>query len=238
MKDKKKFLFKKITSDAEYKKCFAIKETNNSNLHNNAFNKAWKTRNFEIDKFWQRSAFFWGFIALIFTGYITVATEKISQIEKVMYLDFYLILLGIIFSVAWLLVIKGSKRWQENWEEHIFNLEKEITGPLYKTIYYERKRYYSVSGINKILACVVIITWCFLLLQYIYTTFNNIKDTFESICINVKVLFFILPLIVAIFGIIWLFIKGQSFNGELGELKDELNKSEPGAFFVFEKKSD
>ena len=57
-----------------------------------------------------------------------------------------LISLGLIFSVAWILVISGSKHWQENWGKHLDILEDYIAGPLYKTIYYS-KLFYSVSSI-------------------------------------------------------------------------------------------
>jgi hypothetical protein len=128
----------------------------------NAHKLAWETRNFEIDKFWIRTAFFGGFTALIFNGYINIlsGTHPIS----IKNLDIYLIFLGIIFSVAWVLSIFGSKFWQENWEAHIDMLEDEITGPLYKTIYCEKWwQCFSVSGINKFLVFVIIGIWIILL---------------------------------------------------------------------------
>jgi hypothetical protein len=92
----------------------------------NAHKLAWETRNFEIDKFWIRTAFFGGFIALIFNAYINIVSS--SRPDLIRNFDIFLILLGIIFSVAWLLSILGSKCWQENWEAHIDMLEDEITG--------------------------------------------------------------------------------------------------------------
>jgi hypothetical protein len=38
-----------------------------------------------------------------------------------------------VFSVAWHCVNKGSKYWQENWENHVELLEDQVFGPLYKT---------------------------------------------------------------------------------------------------------
>jgi hypothetical protein len=134
-----------------------------------AYKKAWECRDFEIDKFWSRSAFFWGFIVLIFTGYLTVITkEHNSFYVQIEYLDLYLMLLGFLFTLAWLLVIKGSKAWQENWEAHIDHLENFISGPLYKTVWYSKQnKFYSVSKINEILALITLLLWVGIFCQYI-----------------------------------------------------------------------
>jgi hypothetical protein len=56
---KKKDKYPTIT-DKDYKILFELKKLKNYDIHNNAFKKAWETRNFEIDKFWQCSMFFLG----------------------------------------------------------------------------------------------------------------------------------------------------------------------------------
>jgi uncharacterized Tic20 family protein len=226
---KKKDIFSKIT-DKQYASYFGLNNPEKKDLHIAAFKKAWETRNFEIDKFWQRSTFFWGFIALIFTGYVTVVTGKNSETTKGMYLDFYLILLGLIFSVAWFLVIRGSKRWQENWEEHIDYLEDEITGPLYKTLYYKGKNYYSVSKIVQILAGVVIATWFFLLLQYFYNNCSIFKNILEHICNSFQVIFFLIPLFCTVICIFWLLLKEGQTSG--GEINKEFKKGGANTFFT------
>jgi hypothetical protein len=226
---KKGNIFSKIT-DKQYASYFGLNNPEKKDLHIAAFKKAWEARNFEIDKFWQRSTFFWGFIALIFTGYVTVVTGKNYETTKGMYLDFYLILLGIIFSFAWLFVIKGSKRWQENWENHIDCLEDEITGPLYKTLYYKGKDYYSVSKIVQILAWVVILTWGLLLAHYFYTNCSLLKNIFESICNHFQIIFFIvLPFLGTICCITYMFIKGQTSGGEINKV---FKKGGADAFFT------
>jgi TRAP-type C4-dicarboxylate transport system permease small subunit len=218
-------------SNDDYDRLFGVKKLKKYDIHKEALNKAWETRNFEIDKFWQRSMFFWGFIVLISTGYVTVVTGKSYDTEKVMYLDFYLILLGIIFSFAWLFVIKGSKQWQENWEEHINYLENEITGPLYKTIYYKGKNYYSVSKITKMLAGAIIVTWFFLLGHYIYANCNIIRNLFEFAFKRPKeIIFLLLPLIGTVIFIFFMKRCGQSYGREF-------KKDENGAFFDINKKN-
>jgi hypothetical protein len=54
-----------------------------------AYTKAWENRDFEIDKFWTRAAYFWGFIVLIFGGYITILTSEHSAKALSMHLDLF-----------------------------------------------------------------------------------------------------------------------------------------------------
>ncbi len=130
-----------------------------------AYKRAWLNRDFEINKFWHRAAYFWGFLVLIFGAYF--ATESNPNIEND-YLKFYVNCIGIVFSVAWTFVIKGSKRWQENWEGHIDRLEDHMSGPLYKTILNNKNRkFYSVSKINEILSQLIIIVWLAFMVDYI-----------------------------------------------------------------------
>jgi hypothetical protein len=179
MGDKYTFL-----TDEEYYARFGIKycekqeiiDVSDKEKLEKAYQKAWETRDFEINKFWTRAAYFWGFIAVIFAGYISVITGDSNREAINQHIDLYLILLGIIFSVAWLLVIKGSKRWQENWEAHIGKLEDYVTGPLYKTIYYDGKTFYSVSRISECMAFVVIITWVLLLVQNIISKYHIFEE--------------------------------------------------------------
>jgi len=135
-----------------------------------AYERACANRDFEIDKFWSRAAYFWGFIVVIFTGYISILTSDVLANgdfkEKGVFLQLCFICLGILFSCAWYFVIVGSKHWQENWEQHINCLEENITGPLYKVIFYKH-RFYSVSKINLLLSLVVIFFWLGLLAHHL-----------------------------------------------------------------------
>jgi hypothetical protein len=220
-----KELYPKI-DDADYDEKFGInqekgmeteeeKNEKQEKKRKAALKRAWANRDFEINKFWTRSTYFWGFIALIFGAYITVTTEKYSSQTKAMHLDLYLILLGGIFSAAWLLVIKGSKRWQENWEAHIDKLEDAITGPLYKTVYCTRSRFFSVSNINAFLAWIVIITWCWLFIMYILGNIEPFKMFFNwLLSIQKEWLFIIAPITGAIIGVGLMLTKGQSARGK------------------------
>lgn len=166
--------------DNEYYKRFGIttdpttgeRKVTDKNLLEKAYTKAWENRDFEIDKFWTRAAYFWGFIVLIFGGYITILTGEHTQKALNMHLDLYLLLLGFLFSISWYLVILGSKTWQRNWEAHIDSLEDFVSGPLYKTVFYSGDRFYSVSKLNEVMAIVVVIVWSGLFGQYVFDNYS------------------------------------------------------------------
>ncbi len=145
-----------------YLKKFPNTKANQSewSVRERALERAWLNRDFEINKYWQRAAYFWGFIVLLIGGYLTIKNAKPGSglLESPWEFELYFILLGIVFSLAWYLVNQGSKRWQENWEGHIDMLEDEITGPLYKTLYHSGT-FHSVSGINKILSITILLVW-------------------------------------------------------------------------------
>lgn len=72
--------------------------------------------------------------------------------------------------MAWLLANLGSKKWQQNWENHIVALENEKTGPLYKTVLNARS--YSVSKINIRVNIVVLIIWIFIGWEFLYKNYS------------------------------------------------------------------
>ncbi len=126
-------------------------------------------RKFEIDLYWKRAAYFWAFLALILGSYFGVLTSTAKELEchPVLKAEALLIIscLGIVFSMAWYFVNRGSKLWQENWEKHVDLLEDAVHGPLYKTVlsndsprFWSMMQSYpfSVSKINQILSLVTI----------------------------------------------------------------------------------
>jgi hypothetical protein len=176
-------------SSLDYENTFRISslDSENKQIRKAALKKAWELRDFEINKFWSRAAFFWTFIAAIFLAYYTLMRNDFKENVEKTHIDFYLLLLGVVFSVAWLLVIKGSKRWQETWEEQVKRLEKPFLGPLYELLYYRVKTSYSVSKITEILAEAVIAFWVLLLIQYLnkqcvfVVDFQCVKRIFRNV---------------------------------------------------------
>lgn len=137
-----------------------------------ALEKALDIRKFEIELYWKRATYFWGFLIVIFAGYFAVLGAKLENLsyrEKLLSL-LLISCLGFVFSYSWFLVNKGSKYWQNNWERHVDNLEDKIMGPLYKTVIEEDtkkgfKSYvtsageYSVSKVNQILSYFLVWVW-------------------------------------------------------------------------------
>ncbi len=118
---------------------------------------------FEITNYWKRAAYFWAFVTVIYVAYFQVLKFYSSPGEGCigqgsLAFDFghipTLVLagLGLVFSVAWILSSKGSKHWQENWENHIHRLEEPIMGPIFD-IY--KPNSFSVSKINLMLGYIV-----------------------------------------------------------------------------------
>jgi hypothetical protein len=77
-------------------------------------------RKFEVERFWQRSIFFWGFIAAAFVAY--------AQSGGKGDLAFLVACFGLLCSVAWTLQNRGSKYWYEAWEAKVESVEKEVLG--------------------------------------------------------------------------------------------------------------
>lgn len=158
----------KQISPKEYKKSFDGKE-------DKALEHALDIRKFEIELYWKRATYFWTFIAVTLAGFIAV--QKFDNPSR-QDLSVVLSCLGLVFSYSWVLVNRGSKFWQENWEKHVDMLEDNITGPLYKTVLsrnsetrtQDRFSHFltgpsniSVSKINQIVSVYIFVLWLFLL---------------------------------------------------------------------------
>lgn len=127
-----------------------------------AFEKAWATRNFEIEMYWKRATYFWAFIASTFLGYFALLNSvNYTRLDQFNHAEVYFVIcIGFVLSFAWTLTNIGSKAWQRHWEVHVDLLEDEFTGPLYKTVH--PKLTYSVSKINEIVSATVTFTWLLL----------------------------------------------------------------------------
>jgi len=135
-------------------------------------------RKFEIELYWKRATYFWTFIAAAFGGYALVYARTTANIPTTNVNDNSWLLLifsclGFLFSVAWHLVNRGSKFWQNNWERHVDLLENQVVGPLYKIIAegvdnhnpLTAAGHYSVSKINQILSVFISLFWMLLIFK-------------------------------------------------------------------------
>lgn len=82
-----------------------------------------KAYQFELDLFWKRSLFFWGFIGAAF---VALTSKEATPRLQVIIASF-----GFVCSMALTLVNRGSKFWYENWETKTQNTELFVTGVLY-----------------------------------------------------------------------------------------------------------
>ena len=160
----------KVISQAEYVASF------DGTKREEAFKHALDIRKFEIDLYWKRAAYFWTFIGAALAGYgaVFVASGDFQKMDLLVILS----CLGVVFSFGWFCVNRGSKHWQENWENHVDMLEDEVIGPLYKTVLTRPNAAsageyvagvitgpspLSVSKINQIISLYVTALWVFLL---------------------------------------------------------------------------
>lgn len=95
--------------------------------------KLYKCRDLEISNLWQRSVFLSVFLILCFTayGYISLEVFKIDYKKDILKFSLFnlvavfILSIGIIFSIIWIMMAKGSKAWYEVYESAIHEFENE-----------------------------------------------------------------------------------------------------------------
>jgi hypothetical protein len=154
-----------------YRKNFGLGDDDRSNVAEKALEIALDIRKFEISLYWQRAAYFWTFIAFAFGGYFAILSTDLDALPDKRFIAFMIACVGLVFNWAWCLVNKGSKYWQENWENHVYMLEDDVVGPLFKTRlerppgapFVERivtgPASFSVSKINQWVSCFTFCIW-------------------------------------------------------------------------------
>lgn len=116
-------------------------------------------RKLEIGLFWQRSLFFWGFISAAFVALVATVGDHPR-------LALLISCFGLVCSVCWSLVNRGSKYWHEAWEQKVHREQKAIGEPLFSKIEPIQKkgpwlsaRRYSVSKLVVLLSDFVCLVW-------------------------------------------------------------------------------
>lgn len=120
-----------------------------------------EVRKFEIERFWSRSIFFWGFIAAAFVAYAQLYGKQNGDD-----LRFVVACFGVVCSVAWTLLNRGGKYWQEAWEGKVKSVEADVLGaplfsnlePLRRTGMWGAARY-SVSRLTIALSDFTVLVW-------------------------------------------------------------------------------
>ncbi|NPD27277.1 RipA family octameric membrane protein [Corallococcus exiguus] len=174
----------RVTQD-RYRKLFPSNKDPLKDVSKEALKQALEIRKFEIELYWKRATYFWTFIGAAFVAFgvfynTTPANETAAENRENALV--FISCIGFVFSLAWHYVNKGSKFWQENWENHVSLLEDTHIGPLYKsraerpavTAPSCRDRIehllvdpapFSVSKINQLVSTFIAIIWAFILLD-------------------------------------------------------------------------
>ncbi|EPM5497418.1 hypothetical protein [Vibrio fluvialis] len=198
---------------SEYIKRFET-DKSHSILLQSAFIQAADIRKFEIELYWKRATYFWALIAVTFAGYFAVASASMDA-AKPLFLTI-IASTGFVFTFAWFSANKGSKYWQENWENHIELLEDSVTGPLYKSHlqrppqdgffenYITGPKRYSVSKINQWVAVFTLFIWTSLIIYSLST-----HNVYYSISFGLHTLIPVISLVLCAMMI----FKGHTYEG-------------------------
>jgi len=229
MEDKKDIHeYKKIETREDYVNLFLDKKE--------VLKQVLDIRKFEIELYWKRTAFFWTILTAIIAGYFLVYSKlTASPDNNSLKILFSLGCLGLIFSIGWYFVNRGSKFWQVNWEKHLDCIEDEVMGPLYKTTidtnYYHGKFFsliapypFSVSKINQILNLVLIVFWTVMLFDFSFTYL-----TFKPFSIDSYLSFYFWAGLLTLFAIFSLFT--FTHTGLDNYFKDTKQRNETTANF-------
>jgi hypothetical protein len=137
----------------------------NASKREKALNRAYQLRTFEIEHYWKRANYFWGFQIVIFAAFGLIGKEIVNAPVRAASTEHLwnvvlvaLSVLGALTAVANFLSARGSKFWQQNWERHIDMLEDDIEGRLHKTIWLTMTPF-SVSRVNQTLSFFFILFW-------------------------------------------------------------------------------
>ena len=126
-----------------------------------ALDRAYDLRSFEIEHYWKRATYFWGFQIAIFAAFGLIWRNGAETGWEL--ITVALSALGLITAFANRLTAKGSKFWQSNWESHIDMLEDELEGRLHKIAWLDKGRVdHSVSRVNVSLTSCFVVFWFFI----------------------------------------------------------------------------
>lgn len=156
----------------------ALTEKKRTETLDKILERAYDIRKFELDLYWKRATYFWGFLIAIFTAFF-IAIDSSKKIG--FHIQFLIICMGLVFSFAWYLVNRGSTYWVTNYERVIdtieeykgisfYNLNLKNDNEFLKISYFP----FSVSRINITISLFVVIIWLGLFLNAL---FYNIKNS-------------------------------------------------------------
>lgn len=174
---------------------------------------ALETRNFEINLYWKRTTYYWAFIAADLAAFALVYTRKNPDFQTYMIMAI-LALCGVLFSVGWFFANKGSKYWQENWENHIGLLVSKYYGPIFKILHHPEGGLingspFSVSKINQIISGFVTLVWSAML---IFSIWKIWKVNPSEFCINLLTTIIFIICCLGVFFIIARYARSGTYS--------------------------
>lgn len=99
------------------------------------YESLWRCRDFELSHLWQRSIFLTAFIVLSYTGYGFIIMRICDCLFDghttgvgfvfLNIIGFLIALSGIVLSVLWIMMGKGSKAWYEKYEKALYDIERD-----------------------------------------------------------------------------------------------------------------
>jgi len=161
----------------------------------------YKCRDFEISNLWQRSIFLTAFLLLCFSGYgiiIKYILENLKEVDLFYHeIAAFISIVGIVFSILWIMMGKASKAWYEFYEHQICIIESEEELGIKESyrmgngtydiddnkidgnIFTNSAGIYSPSKININIGRICMIIWVVIFLIHIYIIGYNI---IQNIC--------------------------------------------------------
>ncbi|MBZ5522609.1 MAG: hypothetical protein LAP21_10265 [Acidobacteriia bacterium] len=121
-----------------------------------ALSRAHEIRQFEIELYWKRAAYFWAFQLVAFTALGLLFKDGELKHPGLLTIPG---IVGAITAFAGYLTARGSKFWQENWEAHVDLLESETRLHLTQVIICRKAPQFSVSRTNQFLLMLLTIGW-------------------------------------------------------------------------------
>jgi hypothetical protein len=194
---------------------FETLKANDLSKRKRALNRAYQLRTFEIEHYWKRATYFWGFQIAIFAAFgLLWKTDYDSKSSSL--ITVALSGLGVLTAAANSLSARGSKFWQQNWERHIDMLEDDIEGRLHKTIWLpEGKISFSVSGTNQTLSYLIIVFWVVVTVYVAYKYVGSPPLDFDYLH-NISAWWrLIIITVVVAFGVGWLLRQTSRLPGTL-----------------------
>ncbi len=216
------------------------------------YEKYWKCRDYELERFWKNSTFVWTFLGLCFGAYGVLFMSKkegLVMSDSIPYAIVFVSNLGLALSFIWLWMARASKAWFEVFENVIWQIDSvsqkdknddkylihnywtiKREDKWYKPKNMFRSRPFSPSGIVIGIGWNLIIIWLFILIFSIVKKWSELNLGW-LICT-------FLPIIMAILMRIFCVRSSTLRNVEQEKVYKNLKQDLPDTIKYFEVKKD